>query len=139
MSANAKFSLFEKLFFILMAGFFVGTWWMFLNVKAYLKLVPDLYIEEVKITKAKNGFEWPKFSDFWISGVAAVAVWATWNLNYWLFHDCLHKLIPKKDPEAIKECIRLNKDVSITLYRDHRFGGESEERVEKRGAAERRG
>ena len=28
----------------------------------------------------------------------------------------------KKDPEAIKACIRENKDVSITLYRDHRFG-----------------
>ena len=44
----------------------------------------------------------------------------------------------EKDPEAIKECIRLNKDVSITLYRDHRFGGESEEREEKRTAGERR-
>jgi hypothetical protein len=39
----------------------------------------------------------------------------------------------EKDPEAIKECIRKNKDVSITLYRDHRFGGEVEERDEKRG------
>jgi len=27
-----------------------------------------------------------------------------------------------KDPEAIKHCIRLNRDVSLTLYRDHRFG-----------------
>jgi hypothetical protein len=45
----------------------------------------------------------------------------------------------EKDPEAIKECIRRNQDVSITLYRDHRFGGESEDREEKRGAAERRG
>jgi hypothetical protein len=44
----------------------------------------------------------------------------------------------EKDPEAIKECIRQNKDVSITLYRDHRFGGESEEREEKRTAGERR-
>ena len=44
----------------------------------------------------------------------------------------------EKDPEAIKECIRQNKDVSITLYRDHRFGGESEEREEKRGVAERK-
>jgi hypothetical protein len=39
----------------------------------------------------------------------------------------------EKDPEAIKECIRKNKDVSITLYRDHRFGGEIDERDEKRG------
>ena len=39
----------------------------------------------------------------------------------------------EKEPEAIKECIRRNKDVSITLYRDHRFGGESEERDEKKG------
>ena len=45
----------------------------------------------------------------------------------------------EKDPEAIKDCIRKNKDVSITLYRDHRFGGESDEREEKRTAAERRG
>ena len=44
----------------------------------------------------------------------------------------------EKDPEAIKECIRENKDVSITLYRDHRFGGEREEREEKRGVAERK-
>jgi len=39
----------------------------------------------------------------------------------------------EKDPEVIKECIRKNKDVSITLYRDHRFGGEIDERNEKRG------
>ncbi len=45
----------------------------------------------------------------------------------------------EKDPEAIKECIRKNKDVSITLYRDHRFGGESDEREEKKGFAERKG
>jgi hypothetical protein len=31
-------------------------------------------------------------------------------------------LFCEKDPEAIKECIRRNLDVSITLYRDHRFG-----------------
>ena len=37
----------------------------------------------------------------------------------------------EKDPEAIKECIRRNKDVSITLYRDHRFGCEVEDRGEK--------
>lgn len=30
----------------------------------------------------------------------------------------------EKDPESIKECIRVNRDVSITLYRDHRFGYE---------------
>ena len=45
----------------------------------------------------------------------------------------------EKDPEAIKECIRQNKDISITLYRDHRFGGESDEREEKRAAFERKG
>ena len=45
----------------------------------------------------------------------------------------------EKDPEAIKDCIRKNKDVSITLYRDHRFGGESDEREEKKGLAERKG
>ena len=38
----------------------------------------------------------------------------------------------EKDPEAIKECIRKNKDVSITLYRDHRFAGEVEEREDKK-------
>jgi processive 1,2-diacylglycerol beta-glucosyltransferase len=27
-----------------------------------------------------------------------------------------------KDPETIKQCIRINRDVSITLYRDHRIG-----------------
>ena len=31
-------------------------------------------------------------------------------------------LFCEKDPEAIKACIRENQDVSITLYRDHRFG-----------------
>jgi processive 1,2-diacylglycerol beta-glucosyltransferase len=34
-------------------------------------------------------------------------------------------LFCEKDPEAIKECIRKNQDVSITLYRDHRFGMEA--------------
>jgi hypothetical protein len=33
----------------------------------------------------------------------------------------------EKDPEAIKQCIRLNRDVSLTLYRDHRFGLEERE------------
>ncbi|MEM1059486.1 MAG: PHP domain-containing protein [Verrucomicrobiota bacterium] len=32
----------------------------------------------------------------------------------------------EKEPEAIKECIRLNRDVSITLYRDHHFAGEED-------------
>ncbi len=31
-------------------------------------------------------------------------------------------LFCEKDPEAIKQCIRVNRDVSITLYRDHRIG-----------------
>jgi len=43
----------------------------------------------------------------------------------------------EKDPEAIKECIRQNKDVSITLYRDHRFAGEVVEREEKARRTER--
>ncbi len=40
----------------------------------------------------------------------------------------------KKDPEAIKACIRANKDVSITLYRDHRFGRTSVTFREERAA-----
>ena len=28
----------------------------------------------------------------------------------------------EKEAEAIKHCIRVNRDVSLTLYRDHRFG-----------------
>ena len=31
-------------------------------------------------------------------------------------------LFCEKDPEPIKQCIRVNRDVSITLYRDHRIG-----------------
>src|SRR5215469_13744021 len=31
-------------------------------------------------------------------------------------------LFCEKDPEQIKQCIRVNRDVSITLYRDHRIG-----------------
>jgi processive 1,2-diacylglycerol beta-glucosyltransferase len=31
-------------------------------------------------------------------------------------------LLCEKDPELIKQCIRVNRDVSITLYRDHRIG-----------------
>jgi processive 1,2-diacylglycerol beta-glucosyltransferase len=31
-------------------------------------------------------------------------------------------LFCEKDPEIIKQCIRVNRDVSITLYRDHRIG-----------------
>ena len=27
-----------------------------------------------------------------------------------------------KDVETVKQCIRINRDVSITLYRDHRIG-----------------
>lgn len=39
-------------------------------------------------------------------------------------------LFCKKDPEAIKECVRKNQDVSITLYRDHRFGMEKDTKEE---------
>jgi processive 1,2-diacylglycerol beta-glucosyltransferase len=39
----------------------------------------------------------------------------------------------EKEPEAIKHCIRVNRDVSLTLYRDHRFG--LEERVAEADAA----
>ena len=39
-------------------------------------------------------------------------------------------LFCEKDPEAIKECIRENRDISITLYRDHRFGMEREKKTE---------
>jgi len=31
-------------------------------------------------------------------------------------------LFCEKDPETIKQCIRVNRDVSITLHRDHRIG-----------------
>jgi processive 1,2-diacylglycerol beta-glucosyltransferase len=31
-------------------------------------------------------------------------------------------LFCEKDPETIKQCIRVNRDVSITLFRDHRIG-----------------
>jgi len=31
-------------------------------------------------------------------------------------------LFCEKDPELIKQCIRVNRDVSITLYRDHKIG-----------------
>lgn len=33
----------------------------------------------------------------------------------------------EKEPEAIKECIRVNRDVSMTLYRDHHFAMEDGE------------
>jgi hypothetical protein len=31
-------------------------------------------------------------------------------------------LFCEKDPEAIKECIRVNRNVAITLYRNHHTG-----------------
>ncbi|HSI87402.1 MAG: UDP-N-acetylglucosamine--LPS N-acetylglucosamine transferase [Candidatus Methylacidiphilales bacterium] len=37
-------------------------------------------------------------------------------------HSWKTLLYCEKDPEAIKECIRVNRNVSLTLYRDHRFG-----------------
>jgi processive 1,2-diacylglycerol beta-glucosyltransferase len=37
-------------------------------------------------------------------------------------HSWKTLLYCEKDPEAIKHCIRVNRDVSLTLYRDHRFG-----------------
>ncbi|MES2310173.1 MAG: PHP domain-containing protein [Verrucomicrobiota bacterium] len=30
----------------------------------------------------------------------------------------------EKDPEAIKQCVRENRDIALTLYRDHRFASE---------------
>lgn len=32
----------------------------------------------------------------------------------------------EKDPEAIKECIRINRDVALTLYREHRFASQNQ-------------
>jgi hypothetical protein len=43
----------------------------------------------------------------------------------------------EKDPEAIKQCIRLNRDVSLTLYRDHRFGLEEREELAAPALAQR--
>jgi processive 1,2-diacylglycerol beta-glucosyltransferase len=37
-------------------------------------------------------------------------------------HSWKTLLYCEKDPEAIKHCIRVNRDVSLTLYRDRRFG-----------------
>ena len=37
-------------------------------------------------------------------------------------HSWKTLLYCEKEAEAIKQCIRVNRDVSITLYRDHRFG-----------------
>lgn len=37
-------------------------------------------------------------------------------------HSWKTVLYCEKDPEAIKECIRINRDVTITLYRDHKVG-----------------
>ena len=39
-------------------------------------------------------------------------------------HSWKTLLYCEKDPEAIKECIRINRDVSLTLYRDYRFAWE---------------
>jgi processive 1,2-diacylglycerol beta-glucosyltransferase len=47
-------------------------------------------------------------------------------------HSWKTLLYCEKDPEAIKHCIRVNRDVSLTLYRDHRFG--LEERLPEPGA-----
>ncbi len=38
-------------------------------------------------------------------------------------HSWKTMLFCEKDPEAIKECIRVNRDIAITLYRDHHMGG----------------
>ena len=37
-------------------------------------------------------------------------------------HSWKTLLYCEKEAEAIKQCIRVNRDVSLTLYRDHRFG-----------------
>ena len=37
-------------------------------------------------------------------------------------HSWKTLLYCEKEAEAIKHCIRINRDVSLTLYRDHRFG-----------------
>lgn len=37
-------------------------------------------------------------------------------------HSWKTMLFCEKDPEAIKQCIRINRDVALTLYRDHLFG-----------------
>lgn len=39
-------------------------------------------------------------------------------------HSWKSVLYCEKEAEAIKRCIRVNRDVSLTLYRDHRFGFE---------------
>ena len=36
-------------------------------------------------------------------------------------HSWKTVLFCEKDPEAIKQCVRENRDVALTLYRDHRF------------------
>jgi hypothetical protein len=43
-------------------------------------------------------------------------------------HSWKTLLYCEKEAEAIKHCIRVNRDVSLTLYRDHRFGWEEDVR-----------
>jgi processive 1,2-diacylglycerol beta-glucosyltransferase len=42
-------------------------------------------------------------------------------------HSWKTLLYCEKEAEAVKHCIRVNRDVSLTLYRDHRFGMEDQE------------
>jgi len=48
-------------------------------------------------------------------------------------HSWKTMLYCEKETEAIKHCIRVNRDVSITLYRDHRFGLEERCQPEPEG------
>jgi processive 1,2-diacylglycerol beta-glucosyltransferase len=45
-------------------------------------------------------------------------------------HSWKTVLYCEKEAEAIKHCIRVNRDVSLTLYRDHRFGFEERPALE---------
>ena len=46
-------------------------------------------------------------------------------------HSWKTVLYCEKEAEAIKHCIRVNRDVSITLYRDHRFALDEQPAMEK--------
>ena len=96
MSSEERFSSTEKFFIVLIIAFVFGAWTMLAYVQEYLVKVPDLYKEEFERAHKANGFEWPKFTDFWISIVASGFVCVAWHINYALFRGQVYKLIKEQ-------------------------------------------
>ena len=80
---------------------------MALSVSVSMENMKVLYAKEY-IDAHKNGFEWNRLSDLWISFAAAIACYFEQKLVYYLVQPTLYSLCKEKKDEDMR-VVKTNK------------------------------